>query len=71
MVMSVDMPEALEQALDREVNEGIYSNKSEAVRDAVRRMLEERGKLDPNTLSRKAVEEIKKAREEDAKPLEL
>jgi len=69
--MSVDMPEALEQALDREVNEGIYSNKSEAVRDAVRRMLEERGKLDPNTLSRKAVEEIKKAREEDAKPLEL
>lgn len=40
--MYIDMPEQLKKFLKSEVENGNYSNESEVVRDAVRRMKEER-----------------------------
>ena len=40
--MHIDMPEQLRKFLQHEVEIGLYSNESEVVRDAVRRMKEEK-----------------------------
>lgn len=42
MTLTVDLPEGLEREIDSEVEKGRYQNKSELVRDAIRRLLEER-----------------------------
>ncbi|PSG98633.1 MAG: type II toxin-antitoxin system ParD family antitoxin [Nanohaloarchaea archaeon SW_7_43_1] len=73
MTMSVDLPDGLENEIDSEVSNGRYKSKSELVRDAVRRLLEERNKLEYRKLSVKAQERIDLAREtgEEYNPEEI
>jgi len=63
--MSVDLPEGLEREIDSEVGKGRYKSKSEFIRDAVRRLLDERNKIDHNRLSVEAQRRIDEARETD------
>ncbi len=63
MTMSVDLPEGLEKEINSEVGKGRYKSKSEFIRDAVRRLLDERNKIDHKRLSVEAQEQIDKARE--------
>ena len=63
MTMSVDLPEGLEREIDSEVGKGRYKSKSEFIRDAVRRLLDERNKIDHKMLSREAQRRIDEARE--------
>jgi|APHM01.1.fsa_nt_gi Predicted transcriptional regulators containing the CopG/Arc/MetJ DNA-binding domain and a metal-binding domain len=65
MVVSVDLPEGLEKEIDEEVGKGMYKSKSELIRDAVRRLLEERNRIEPIKLSVNAQENIESARESD------
>ena len=65
MTMSVDLPEGLEREIDSEVGKGRYKSKSEFIRDAVRRLLDERNKIDHNRLSVEAQRRIDEARETD------
>lgn len=65
MTMSVDLPEGLEREIDFEVGKGRYKSKSEFIRDAVRRLLDERNKIDHNRLSVEAQRRIDEARETD------
>jgi putative addiction module CopG family antidote len=51
MTMSVDLPEGLEREIDSEVGKGRYKSKSEFIRDAVRRLLDERDKIEHKQLS--------------------
>jgi len=46
MVLTVDVPDGLEQEIEEEVGRGMNQNKSELVRDAIRRLLEEHEKVD-------------------------
>jgi len=63
---SVDIPGGLKRAIDEEVQEGIYKNKSELIRDAIRKLLEEKGKIENRRLSEKSVRDIKRARKGSA-----
>jgi len=63
--MSVDLPEGLEREIDSEVGKGRYKSKSEFIRDAVRRLLDERNKIDHKHLSAEAQRRIDEARETD------
>lgn len=63
MTTSVDLPEGLEREIDSEVDKGRYKSKSEFIRDAVRRLLDERDKIEYKQLSVEAQERIDKARE--------
>jgi putative addiction module CopG family antidote len=65
MVVSVDLPEGLEKEIDDEVVKGRYKSKSELIRDAVRRLLEERNRVEHKKLSVKAQENIEAARKSD------
>jgi putative addiction module CopG family antidote len=65
MTMSVDLPEGLEREISSEVGEGRYKSKSEFIRDAIRRLLDERDKIEHRQLSVEAQEAIDKAREEE------
>ena len=62
MTMSVDLPEGLEREIDSEVDKGRYKSKSEFIRDAVRRLLDERNKVEYKQLSVEAQKRIDKAR---------
>lgn len=63
---SVDIPSGLERAIDEEVGEEkIYKNKSELIRDAIRRLLEKKGKLNHNKLSDEVIQNIKEAEKSD------
>lgn len=42
MVVSLEIPDQLEREIDQEIREGVYASKSEFIRDAIRRLLEER-----------------------------
>lgn len=42
MVVSLEIPDQLEREIDEEIREGVYASKSEFIRDAIRRLLEER-----------------------------
>jgi len=46
-VWNIPVPLALDEALEKFVEENAHMSKAEAIRDAVRRMLEERGFLKP------------------------
>ena len=60
---SVDIPSGLERAIDEEVGEEeIYKNKSELIRDAIRRLLEEKGKINNKRLSDEVVQNIREAK---------
>lgn len=61
---SVDIPEGLREEIDREVEEGNYTSQSEVIRDAIRRLIQERNTVDED-LSEKVVKEIQEAREQD------
>jgi len=63
MTMSVDLPEGLEKEIDTEVGKDRYKSKSEFIRDAVRRLLDERNKIDHKRLSVEAQDRIDAARE--------
>lgn len=63
MTMSVDLPEGLEREIKEEVGKGRYKSKSEFIRDAVRRLLDERDKIEYRQLSVEAQEKIDRARE--------
>ena len=65
MAMSVDLPEGLEREIDEEIGRGRYKSKSELIRDAVRRLLEERGKIEHRELSEKAQRGIDEGRESE------
>jgi len=60
MVLSVDVPDGLEREIDSEVEKGRYQNKSELVRDAIRRLLEERNEVERVEMSKEYVEEVKR-----------
>ncbi|MFB6158279.1 MAG: ribbon-helix-helix domain-containing protein [Candidatus Nanohalobium sp.] len=63
---SVDIPAGLERAIDEEVGEEkIYKNKSELIRDAIRRLLEEKGKINNKKLSDEVVQNIREAKKSD------
>lgn len=42
MVVSLDIPDSLEEEIEQEIRNGFYQSKSEFIRDAIRRLLEER-----------------------------
>lgn len=63
--MSVDLPEGLEKEIDSEVGKGRYKSKSEFIRDAVRRLLDERNKIEHKQLSVETQRRIDEARETD------
>lgn len=65
MVLTVDVPDGLEQEIEEEVGRGRYQNKSELVRDAIRRLLEEREKVDRKRISDDVMNRIRRAREQD------
>lgn len=62
MTMSVDLPEGLEKEINSEVGKGRYKSKSEFIRDAVRRLLDERDKIEHKKLSVEAQNRIDDAR---------
>ncbi|QGA80362.1 ribbon-helix-helix domain-containing protein [Candidatus Nanohalobium constans] len=63
---SVDIPAGLEKAIDEEVGEEkVYKNKSELIRDAIRRLLEDKGRLNNRKLSDEIVQNIKEAKESE------
>ena len=73
MTTSVDIPEGLEKALEDELERGYYASKSDLIRDALRKLLEERKMLERKKLSEETIESINKARKqqkEDYKSLE-
>lgn len=65
MTLTVEMPDGLEREVDTEVKKGRYQNKSELVRDAIRRLLEEREVVEHCRLSDEGREIIKEARSQD------
>ena len=64
MTLTVEMPKGLEHELDSKVEKGRYQNKSELVRDAIRRLLEERELVEHRCLSDEARKSIRKVREQ-------
>jgi putative addiction module CopG family antidote len=65
MTLTVEMPDGLEREVDTEVEKGRYQNKSELVRDTIRRLLEKREVVEHCRLSDEAREIIKEARSQD------
>ena len=65
MTTSVDLPEGLRKAVDSELEKGYYASKSDLIRDAIRRLLEENGVIEEVRLSDKAKDSVHKARQED------
>lgn len=63
MTVSVDVPEGLEREIENEVEKGRYNSKSELIRDAIRRLLEQQRVEE--TLSREMQRRINQARSED------
>ena len=61
---SVDIPEGLREEIDREVEEGNYTSQSEVIRDAIRRLIQERNTVDED-LSEKVAKEIQEARDQN------
>lgn len=60
MVLTVDVPNGLQKEIDSEVEKGRYQNKSELVRDAIRRLLEERNEVEQAEMNKEYAEEIKR-----------
>jgi len=60
MVLTVDVPDGLQKEIDSEVEKGRYQNKSELVRDAIRRLLEERNEVERAEMNKEYAEEIKR-----------
>lgn len=65
VVLTVDVPDGLEQEIEEEVGRGRYQNKSELVRDAIRRLLEEREKVDRKRISDDVMNRIRRASEQN------
>jgi putative addiction module CopG family antidote len=65
MTLTVDMPEGLEKEIETEVERGRYKNKSELVRDAIRRLLEERDKVEQKRISEEVMQQIREARSQE------
>ena len=65
MALSVDVPDGMEEEIESEVESGSYKNKSELIRDAIRRLLEERNKVEYQKLSEEAMESIRTARDQE------
>lgn len=65
MTLTVEMPDGLEREVDTEVEKGRYQNKSELVRDTIRRLLEKREVVEHCRLSDEAREIIKEASSQD------
>lgn len=61
---SVDIPDGLREEMDREIEKGNYKSQSELIRDAIRRLIEEKNTVDEE-LSEKVKEEIEKARKQE------
>ena len=73
MTTSVDLPEGLEKEINSEIGKGRYKSKSEFIRDAVRRLLDERDKIEHRELSNEAQKRIEESRksEKDFSPEEV
>jgi putative addiction module CopG family antidote len=65
MVLTVDVPDGLEQEIEEEVGRGRHQNKSELVRDAIRRLLEKREKVDRKRISDDVMNRIRRGRKQD------
>lgn len=63
MAVSVDVPEGLEKEIESEVERGRYNSKSELIRDAIRRLLEQQRVEE--TMSREMQKRINQARKKD------
>jgi putative addiction module CopG family antidote len=70
MTLTVDVPGGLQREIESEVEKGRYQNKSELVRDAIRRLLEERDKVERKQISEEVMEEIREARDQKSYSLE-
>lgn len=69
-VISADVPEGLLEDIRKEVETGRYQSQSELIRDAIRRLMEERYSTDEE-LPDNVIESIERAREQDdAGPIE-
>ncbi|MFB6199791.1 MAG: type II toxin-antitoxin system ParD family antitoxin [Candidatus Nanohaloarchaea archaeon] len=73
MTTSVDLPEGLEREINSEIGKGRYKSKSEFIRDAVRRLLDERDKIEHRELSKEAQKRIEESRktEKEFSPEEI
>ena len=65
MAISVDVPDGMEEDIESEIERGSYKNKSELIRDAIRRLLEERNKIEHQKLSEEVMSRIKESREQE------
>lgn len=70
MTLTVDVPEGLKREINSEVEKGRYQNKSELVRDAIRRLLEERDKVERERISEEVMKDIRAARDQSSYSLE-
>lgn len=69
-VISADVPEGLLEDIRKEVETGRYQSQSELIRDAIRRLMEQRYSTDEE-LPDNVIESIERAREQDdAGPIE-
>lgn len=66
MALSVEVPPGMEEEMNEELERGRYKSKSELMRDAIRRLLEENKKIDNHQLSKEAQKQIDRARQEDS-----
>lgn len=65
MALSVDVPDGMAEKIESVVDKGSYKNKSELIRDAIRRLLEERDKVEHKELSVEALKGLEKARDQE------
>lgn len=64
MTTSVDLPDALDQFIEDEVESEKYGSKSEVIRDAIRLLMRQEASIDPNMLSEKAQKKVDRSLEE-------
>lgn len=65
MAVSASLGSGLERFVEDKLDQGMYSSKSEIIREALRRMYEEDAKLSEETVAA-----IDRARGQDGRPLE-
>lgn len=66
MAVSAEIPEGLKKEMDKEVERGHYTSQSELIRDAIRRLIEQKHTVD-ESLSKETIKEIREAREQESK----
>lgn len=70
MPVSAEIPAALEEEIEKEVERGGYTSKSEVIRDAVRRLIEQKNRERGRVMSEEMEEKVRAAREQKGKDSE-